>query len=145
MNLINKTKTAVSKAKAAVFNALAYLPRKTYIAILLLLTSPALSPADDIKSLADKWQGYFGTIKTLFWSGLALVGVCAFIYGLVSLVIINTKADYRGKMTNGRAATIMILGVLAAGGSLIFGVFANSLGATDAVNNRTSNDYSGFN
>jgi hypothetical protein len=147
MNLINKTKIAAIKAKAIVFNALAYLPRKTYIAILLLLTSPALSLAsgEDINSMADKWQGYFGTIKKFFWSGLALVGIAAFVYGLVTLVIINTKSDYRGKMTNGRAATIMILGVLAAGGSLVFGVFANSLGATDAVNNQYSNDYSGFN
>ena len=133
--------------KATVLNGLAYLPRKAHIAILILLTSPALSLAsgEDINSMADKWTGYFSTLKKLFWSGLALVGIAAFVYGLSMLVIMNTKADYRGKMTNGRAVIIMILGVLAAGGSLLFGVFANSLGATDAVSNATSNDYSGFN
>jgi phosphoglycerol transferase MdoB-like AlkP superfamily enzyme len=137
----------IQAVKMALFNALAYLPRKAYIAMLMLLTSPALSLAlgEDINSMADKWTGYFGTLKKLFWSGLALVGITAFIYGLSMLVIINTKADYRGKMTSGKALIIMALGVLAAGGSIIFGVFANSLGATDAMNNATSNDYSGFN
>ncbi|MBK2126282.1 hypothetical protein [Fangia hongkongensis] len=137
----------IKRIQASFSHVMAYLPRKVSVAILLLLTSPALSLADgeDLNSMTEKWQGYFGTIKKFFWSGLALIGVAAFIYGFVALVNINLKADYRGKMTNGKAVIIMLIGILAAGGSLIFGVFANSLGATDAVTNATSNDYSGFN
>ncbi|WP_203249731.1 hypothetical protein [Cysteiniphilum marinum] len=136
----------IQAVKTAIYNALAYLPRKAHIALMLLLVSPAFSLAssDDFNSMADKWQNYFGSAKKLFWAGLALVGVGAFIYGLVSLVMINTKADYRGKMTNGKAVIIMLLGIMAAGGSFLFGVLANSLGATDAINNASSNKYTGF-
>lgn len=58
----------IKRIQASFSHVMAYLPRKVSVAILLLLTSPALSLADgeDLNSMTEKWQGYFGTIKKFF-------------------------------------------------------------------------------
>ncbi len=138
--MINKIKDAV-----------AYVPRRIHVAIVMMALMPVASYADGTVVTSGGIFAYLtsllagvGQAKTFFWGLAGAVGAIGAAYGFIMLMVINSNPDYRGKMTKGHCIKMMCIGIIVASASVYFTMIASSLGATDAVTNATSDTFTGF-
>lgn len=133
-------------------HAIEGIPTRVYVGFTVLFLMPFSAYAD---SNVDTNSGIFGwlksitsgigSVKTFAWVLVGVVGVVTFCYGLGNLAYINIKPNYQGKTSNGHCIKIMIIGAIVASGSIFYGMIADTVGASEAVSNATSDDFSGFN
>lgn len=134
-----------------VFGIVSNFSLKLYISAIITFLLPISCFADGTVNTSGDIFTYLSSLltnldkaKMFFWILAGAVGAIGAAYGFIMLMVINTNADYRGKVTKSHCMKMLIVGIIVSSASVYFTMIANTIGATDAKANATSATFTGF-